>query len=26
VDVLRKIVDGETAELVDRALADLLGL
>jgi hypothetical protein len=26
VDVLRKIVDGETSELVDRALADLLGL
>jgi hypothetical protein len=26
VDVLRKIIDGETSELVDRALADLLGL
>jgi len=26
VDVLRKIVDGETSELIDRALADLLGL
>jgi hypothetical protein len=26
VDVLRRIVDGETSELVDRALADLLGL
>jgi hypothetical protein len=26
VDVLRKIVDGETSELIDRALANLLGL
>jgi hypothetical protein len=26
VDVLRKIIDGDTAEVVDRALADLLGL
>ena len=26
VDVLRKIIDGETSEMVDRALADLLGL
>jgi hypothetical protein len=26
VDLLRRIVDGETSELVDRALADLLGL
>jgi hypothetical protein len=26
VDVLRKIVDGDTSELIDRALADLLGL
>jgi hypothetical protein len=26
VDVLRKIVDGETSELIDRALSDLLGL
>ncbi|HEX3236168.1 MAG TPA: hypothetical protein VHR41_18390 [Gemmatimonadales bacterium] len=26
VDVLRKIIDGETSELIDRALADLLGL
>jgi len=26
VDVLRKIIDGDTSELVDRALADLLGL
>ena len=26
VDVLRRIIDGETAEVVDRALADLLGL
>jgi hypothetical protein len=26
VDVLRRIVDGETSELIDRALADLLGL
>jgi hypothetical protein len=26
VDVLRKIVEGETSELIDRALADLLGL
>ena len=26
VDVLRKIIDGETSEVVDRALADLLGL
>ena len=25
-DVLRKIIDGEAAEVVDRALADLLGL
>lgn len=25
-DVLRKIIDGETSEVVDRALADLLGL
>jgi hypothetical protein len=26
VDVLRRIIDGETSEVVDRALADLLGL
>ena len=26
VDVLRQIIDGETSEVVDRALADLLGL
>jgi hypothetical protein len=26
VDVLRKIIDGETSEMVDRALADLLDL
>jgi hypothetical protein len=26
VDVLRRIVDGDTSEVVDRALADLLGL
>jgi hypothetical protein len=26
VDVLRKIIDGDTTEVVDRALADLLGL
>lgn len=26
VDVLRKIIDGDTSEMVDRALADLLGL
>ena len=26
VDVLRRIIDGETAEVVDRALSDLLGL
>jgi len=26
VDVLRRVIDGETAEMVDRALADLLGL
>jgi hypothetical protein len=26
VDILRKIIDGETSEVVDRALADLLGL
>ena len=26
VDVLRRVIDGETAEVVDRALADLLGL
>jgi hypothetical protein len=26
VDVLRRIIDGETNEVVDRALADLLGL
>ncbi len=26
VDVLRKIIDGETSEVVDRALSDLLGL
>ena len=26
VDVLRRIIDGETTEVVDRALADLLGL
>ena len=26
VDVLRKIIDGSTSEVVDRALADLLGL
>jgi hypothetical protein len=26
VDVLRKIIDGKTSEVVDRALADLLGL
>lgn len=26
VDVLRRIIDGDTSELVDRALADLLGL
>jgi hypothetical protein len=26
VDVLRRRVDGETSELIDRALADLLGL
>jgi hypothetical protein len=26
VDLLRKIIDGKTAEVVDRALADLLGL
>jgi hypothetical protein len=26
VDVLRKIIDGDTSEVVDRALADLLGL
>ncbi len=26
VDVLRKIIDGNTSEMVDRALADLLGL
>jgi hypothetical protein len=25
-DILKKIVEGETAEVVDRALADLLGL
>ena len=25
-DVLRKIIDGETSEVVDRALSDLLGL
>jgi len=26
VDLLRKVIDGNTAEVVDRALADLLGL
>ncbi|HEU5039202.1 MAG TPA: hypothetical protein VFT84_00175 [Gemmatimonadales bacterium] len=26
VDVLRKIIDGDTSEVIDRALADLLGL
>jgi hypothetical protein len=26
VDILRKIIDGDTSEVVDRALADLLGL
>jgi hypothetical protein len=26
VDVLRRIIDGETSEVVDRALSDLLGL
>jgi hypothetical protein len=26
VDVLRRIIDGETSEVVDRVLADLLGL
>jgi hypothetical protein len=26
VDLLRKIIDGRTSEVVDRALADLLGL
>ena len=26
VDILRKIIDGNTSEVVDRALADLLGL
>ena len=26
VDLLRKVIDGKTAEVVDRALADLLGL
>lgn len=26
MDVLRRIIDGETSEVVDRALADLLGL
>jgi hypothetical protein len=26
VDLLRKIIDGNTSEVVDRALADLLGL
>jgi len=26
VDVLRKIIDGDTSEVVDRALSDLLGL
>ena len=26
VDILRRVIDGETAEVVDRALADLLGL
>ncbi len=26
VDVLRKIIEGDTSEMVDRALADLLGL
>lgn len=26
VDILRRIIDGETSEVVDRALADLLGL
>jgi hypothetical protein len=26
VDVLRRIIDGDTSEVVDRALADLLGL
>ena len=26
VDLLRKIIDGDTSEVVDRALADLLGL
>ena len=26
VDVLRRIIDGETTEVVDRALADRLGL
>ena len=26
VDVLRRIIDGDTSELVDRALADLLGV
>ena len=26
VDVLRRIIDGETSEVIDRALADLLGL
>jgi len=25
-DILKKIVEGETAEVVDRALADLLGI
>jgi hypothetical protein len=25
-DVLRKVIGGETSEVVDRALADLLGL
>jgi hypothetical protein len=26
VDILRKIIDGDTSEMVDRALADLLGM
>jgi hypothetical protein len=26
VDLLRKVIDGKTSEVVDRALADLLGL
>jgi hypothetical protein len=26
VDLLRKIIEGNTSEVVDRALADLLGL